>query len=66
MNTFLPLNHFILVMGILSTFLIGDNSKKDIKKPNLLFIFPDQFRAQAMGICVVSAIPAYSFAVVIQ
>ncbi|WP_133176801.1 hypothetical protein [Terrimonas sp.] len=49
MNIFFPLNHVFLVVGILSTLFLGDYPKKDIKKSNLLFIFPDQFRAQAMG-----------------
>ena len=49
MNIFLPLNPLFLVVGILFALFPEDSSKEDIKKPNLLFIFPDQFRAQAMG-----------------
>lgn len=49
MNIFSPLNPLFLVVGILFALFPEDSSKEDIKKPNLLFIFPDQFRAQAMG-----------------
>lgn len=49
MHKFSPLRHLFLAVGILSTLFAGDHPGKSKKRPNLLFIFPDQFRAQAMG-----------------
>ncbi len=49
MNMLFPVNHFFLLMGILSALSFSNAPKEPVKQPNLLFIFPDQFRAQAMG-----------------
>src|SRR5690606_2837911 len=49
MHIFSPLKHLFLAVAILSTLFAGHHPGKNNKRPNLLFIFPDQFRAQAMG-----------------
>jgi arylsulfatase A-like enzyme len=43
------INKFPFCSGVFSVLSLVVSAKEPVKQPNLLFVFPDQFRAQGMG-----------------